>query len=95
MDLMNIDGAKKEFLENRPENPHINYFRNPVCGVKELSLLMESVEQKLPQIKAPALVIQADGDPIVAQKDPRKVFELISSIDKDTDFLTSTATASC
>lgn len=83
MDLINIDGAKKEFLENRPENPHINYFRNPVCGVKELSLLMESVEQKLPQIKAPALVIQADGDPIVDPKGSRKVFELISSIDKE------------
>ena len=83
MDLINMDGAKMEFVENRPENPHINYFRNPVCGVRELGLLMESVEKRLPQIKVPALVIQADGDPIVDPKGSRKVFELISSTDKE------------
>ena len=83
MDLISMDRAKMEFVQNRPENPHINYFRNPVCGVGELGLLMESVEKRLPQIKVPALVIQADGDPIVDPKGSRKVFELISSKDKE------------
>jgi esterase/lipase/1-acyl-sn-glycerol-3-phosphate acyltransferase len=82
MDLIKTDRAKMEFVENRPENPHINYFRNPVCGVRELGLLMESVEQKLPRIDVPALVIQADGDPIVDPKGSRRVFELIGSTDK-------------
>ena len=44
---------------------------------------MESVEKNLSQIKVPALVIQADGDPIVDPKGSRKVFELISSTDKE------------
>ena len=83
MDLIKKDGAKMEFIENKPENPHINYFRNPVCGVSELGLLMESVEKKLPRINIPALVIQADGDPIVNPKGSRKVFELIDSKDKE------------
>ena len=83
MDLIKKDGAKMEFVENRPENPHINYFRNPVCGVSELGLLMESVEKNLPRINIPALVIQADGDPIVNPKGSRKVFELIGSRDKE------------
>lgn len=83
MDLIKKDGAKMEFVENRPENPHINYFRNPVCGVSELGLLMESVEKNLPRINIPALVIQADGDPIVNPKGSRKVFELINSEDKE------------
>ena len=83
MDLMKMERAKMEFIENRPENPHINYFRNPVSGVRELGLLMESVEKNLPQITIPALVIQADGDPIVDPKGSRKVFELISSTDKE------------
>ena len=82
MDLINMDRAKMEFVENKPENPHINYFRNPVSGVRELGLLMASVEKELPQIKIPTLVIQADGDPIVDPKGSRKVFELISSTDK-------------
>ena len=83
MDLMGMNGAKMEFVENKPENPHINYFRNPVCGVRELGRLMESVEKRLPLINIPALVIQADGDPIVNLKGSRKVFELISSTDKE------------
>ena len=83
MDLIGMNGAKMEFVKNRPENPHINYFRNPLRGVRELGLLMESVEKRLPQIKIPALVIQADGDPIVSPKGSRKVFELISSRDKE------------
>lgn len=83
MDLMCMDRAKMEFVENRPENPHINYFRNPVCGVRELGLLMESVEKRLPRINIPTLVIQGDGDPIVNPKGSRKVFELISSTDKE------------
>jgi len=82
MDFINMDRAKMEFVENKPENPHINYFRNPVSGVRELGLLMASVEKELPQIKIPTLVIQADGDPIVDPKGSRKVFELISSTNK-------------
>ena len=83
MGLMNIEGAKREFIENRPENPHINYFRNPLSGVKELGLLMASVEKNLPKITVPTLVIQANGDPIVNPKGSKKVFERISSTDRE------------
>ncbi len=83
MDFMKMERAKLEFIENRPENPHINYFRNPVSGVRELGLLMESLEKKLPKITIPALVIQADGDPIVNPKGSRKVFRLLGSMDKE------------
>ena len=83
MDLINMESAKREFIENRPENPHINYFRNPLIGVRELGLLMASVEKNLAQITVPTLVIQADGDPIVNPKGSRKVFERISSTDKE------------
>ena len=83
MGLMNIEGAKREFIENRPENPHINYFRNPLSGVKELGFLMASVEKNLPKITVPTLVIQANGDPIVNPKGSKKVFERISSTDRE------------
>ncbi len=83
MDFMKMERAKLEFIENRPENPQINYFRNPVSGVRELALLMESLEKKLPRITIPTLVIQADGDPIVNPKGSRKVFKLLGSSDKE------------
>jgi esterase/lipase len=82
MDRVRLDGAKKEFVENFPENPHINYFRNPVSGVLELERLMESLEEKLPAIEMPALVIQSLGDPVVKPSGSRRAFDLMGSEDK-------------
>jgi len=82
MERFHQGGAKKEFVENRPENPHINYSRNPVSGIRELERFMESVEPKLSYVKAPALVVQAHGDPVVSPKGSRKVYELLGSENK-------------
>ncbi len=82
MERFHREGAKKEFVENRPENPHINYMRNPVSGIRELERFMESVEPKLSSVKAPALVVQAHGDPVVSSKGSRRVYELLGSENK-------------
>jgi esterase/lipase len=82
MEKVRLDGAKKEFVENIPENPHINYLRNPVSGVLELERLMESLEAKLPDIRMPALMIQSLGDPVVKPTGSRRAFKLIGSDDK-------------
>ena len=76
-------GAKKEFVENKPENPHINYMRNPISGVVEVDRLMDDLEPKLPHLKVPSLVVQSRGDPVVDPKGSRKIFELIGSTDKE------------
>ena len=82
MERVRFNGAKKEFVENQPENPHINYFRNPVCGVLELERLMEIVADKLPDLRMPALVIQSLGDPVVKPGGSQRAFEHIGSEDK-------------
>jgi esterase/lipase len=76
-------GAKKEFVENKPENPHINYSRNPISGVVEVDRLMDDLEPRLADLDAPALVVQSRGDPVVDPKGSRKIFELIGSSDKE------------
>jgi esterase/lipase len=83
MGLVRLDAAKKEFSENRPENPHINYFRNPICAVRELGLLMDALEPKLSNVEQPALVIQSAGDPLVDPKGSRRIYELLGSRDKE------------
>jgi len=75
-------GAKKEFVENNPENPHINYLRNPISGVVELERLMDNLEARLPGLNVPALVVQSKGDPVVDPRGSRKIFDLIGSTDK-------------
>ena len=76
-------GAKKEFVENHPENPHINYVRNPISGVVEIDRLMDDLEPRLPNIKVPTLVVQSSGDPVVEPEGSRKIFERIGSSDKE------------
>jgi len=82
MQRVQLNGAAKAFVENRPENPHINYFRNPIGGIRELERLMSSLQPKLPSVKAPALVIQSSGDPVVDPRGSRRVFEQLGSEDK-------------
>jgi esterase/lipase len=82
MKKVRLNGAKKEFVENQPENPHINYFRNPVSGVLELERLMDAVDDKLSDIKMPALVVQSLKDPVVRPSGSRRAFDRIGSEDK-------------
>jgi esterase/lipase/1-acyl-sn-glycerol-3-phosphate acyltransferase len=76
-------GPKKEFVENKPENPHINYSRNPISGVREIERLMNALEPKLPSLKMPALIVQSHRDPVVDPKGSRKIFELIGTSEKE------------
>jgi esterase/lipase len=82
MDKTSRPGPKMEFVENRPENPHINYTRNPVAGVREIERLMDDVEPRLEKIAAPALILQASEDPIVDPRGARKIFDRLGSQDK-------------
>lgn len=82
MKKVRLDGAKMEFVENRPENPHINYSRNPVSGVLELERLMDAVDDKLSDIQMPALVVQSLKDPVVRPSGSRRAFKRIGSEDK-------------
>ncbi|MBW2515744.1 MAG: alpha/beta hydrolase, partial [Deltaproteobacteria bacterium] len=69
--------------ENKPENAHINYIRNPISGVVEIDRLMDDLEPRLADIKVPALVVQSSGDPVVEPKGSRKIFELIGTSEKE------------
>ncbi|MBN1572941.1 MAG: alpha/beta fold hydrolase [Deltaproteobacteria bacterium] len=66
-----------QFIKNIPENPHINYFRNPVHGVDQLLELIRVVKGELNKVKVPALIIQGGHDPTV---DPESAVEYYNSI---------------
>ena len=83
MNLAGFQSAKMEFVENRPENPHINYSRNPIAGVRQMERLMDTLETKLSKIRAPALLAQSFGDPVVDHRGTRRIFEALGSDDKE------------
>jgi esterase/lipase len=83
MGRVRLDEIRKEFVENQPENPHINYMRNPISGVRELERLMNFLEPKLPDVTAPALVLQGSDDPVVSPKGSERVFKRLGSTEKE------------
>ena len=82
MKKFHLNEARMDFVDNHPENPHINYTRNPIAGVRELERFMSALEAKLADIQVPALVIQGQGDPVVNPKGSVRVFQRIGSEDK-------------
>ncbi|MBN2040992.1 MAG: alpha/beta hydrolase [Spirochaetes bacterium] len=79
LERMHVSKAKLEFVDNHPQNPHINYFRNPVNGVYELEKLMKETEHVLRNFTIPSLVIQGNNDPVVNPESGKEIFEKIGS----------------
>ncbi|MCK5101067.1 MAG: alpha/beta fold hydrolase, partial [Desulfobacteraceae bacterium] len=73
----------KEFIKNDPENPHINYARNPIAGIRELERLTKNLEPELKNLKIPVLVVQSRKDPVVNPDGTLKLFNKIGSIKKE------------
>ena len=82
MGKVHLNDARMVFAENQPENPHINYLRNPISGVRELERLMHYMEPKLDDIHIPALVVQSNKDPVVHPSGSQRIFNLLGSKDK-------------
>jgi len=71
-----------EYVENHPENRHINYTTNPVATVAELTTAMNIMADSLKKISSPALVIQGSRDPIVHPDSGPAVFDKIGTTRK-------------
>ncbi len=67
--------AHVDFVENHPEWPETNYDRNYVHGLHELERLMAAARSEISAIRCPALVIQADQDPVVDPSSGRWIID--------------------
>ncbi|MBI2433577.1 MAG: alpha/beta fold hydrolase, partial [Candidatus Hydrogenedentes bacterium] len=72
-----------EYVENLPENRHINYFRNPMTGVRELINCMGAMETALPEVKIPTLILQGSQDPVVNPISAQLIFDRVGSKHKE------------
>ena len=83
MSLFTHEQRKQEYVEIVPEHPEINYHRLPIVSLVAMKNFMQELETKLPTITAPALIVQAKGDPVVAAEGSRRLFERLGAKDKD------------
>ncbi|MBI5094356.1 MAG: alpha/beta hydrolase [Candidatus Hydrogenedentes bacterium] len=72
-------GGPWEFVENRPENPAINYTRNPLSGVGQLAQMMDVVEDSLKDICVPAFILHGARDPIVDAASGEMLFSKVGT----------------
>jgi esterase/lipase len=82
LNRLNISKAKKEFVTNHADNPHINYLRCPVSSIVQIQSLMKDVRQNLTAIDLPTLVMHATNDPKVDVQSSKDIYRLIGSQDK-------------
>jgi esterase/lipase/1-acyl-sn-glycerol-3-phosphate acyltransferase len=83
MDTMQFHGAAKEYVDNIPERPQINYARVPVAALSELEHFMKDLEPRLADVKMPTLVVQAHGDPVVNSEETALMFNRIGAKQKE------------
>ncbi len=69
----------KEYIDNFPENPEINYNKHYIDSIEQLSLLMNKTRKNLHKIRKPILIIQGKDDPIVNPSSAHEIFEKIES----------------
>lgn len=82
LEKLHIEKGRFEYVDDVPENPHINYSRNYLKGVEQLENLMHLCEKNLSKVTVPTLVIQGDKDTVVNPISGKIIYEKISSKDK-------------
>jgi esterase/lipase len=73
----------KPFMANVSEHPTINYRHVPVRALYELRLLMQHMDEVLPKINIPVLVMHGDEDPIVSVRSAPEVISKLGTQNKE------------
>ncbi len=74
---------QSQFFDFSHGNLHVNYPRNPVTGIKEVGDFLDSIEKSYAAVSQPALILQANGNPVVDPKGSRQIYDSIGSADKE------------
>lgn len=70
------------FRPNESEHPHINYRNIPIRGLFEVRRMVDELKNRLPNVNAPALIIQGTDDHVVDRKSADLIHSKIGSRSK-------------
>ncbi|NQV44243.1 MAG: alpha/beta fold hydrolase, partial [Rhodospirillales bacterium] len=79
--MPSFDGVKP-YQENDSEHPDINYCNIPVQALYNLRIMTGQLQDHLPQIDVPTLIVQGDDDPVVEPDSARHIFNKLATQDK-------------
>jgi esterase/lipase len=80
---LHLDRLQWAFVPNQAEWPDSNYDRNPVHGIYQLERLIHAASERLPHVQAPALILQADHDPVVTPDSGLELERRLGSDEKE------------
>lgn len=80
---VNAHTMKREYVDNQPRYPEINYNKYYVQSIKQLRELMSHTKKTLRRINAPTLILQAKNDPVVNPSSAYEIYDKIRSKNKD------------
>ncbi len=72
-----------DFLDFPGKSSDANYARNPVSAIKEVGDFLLASEKHYSRITKPALILQADKNPVVDPKGTQQLFAAIGSANKE------------
>jgi esterase/lipase len=82
LEKFRIEKGRFEYVDDKPENPQINYSRNYIRSVNQLEKLMDICATNLKKISQKTLLIQANQDPVVNPESAKIIHEKISAKEK-------------
>ena len=82
LEKLHIEKGRMEYVDDKPENPNINYSRNYLKAVEQLEKLMKQCEENLDKVSVKTLIIQATHDPVVNPISGKIIYDKISSKEK-------------
>ena len=82
---------QKEYVDNYPQNPDINYDKYYIDSIAQLNLLMKKTKKNLQKIQKPLLIIQAKDDPVVNPISAYEIFNEVKSTNKTIKMIDSSS----
>jgi esterase/lipase/1-acyl-sn-glycerol-3-phosphate acyltransferase len=82
LEAVNEEEYQKEYIDNLPQNPDINYDKHYIDSIEQLELLMKKTRKSLEKMQKPILILQAKDDPVVNPTSAYEIFEKIKSTNK-------------
>ena len=77
--FLSLFHADMSSYESQPEHPEINYAKHYLTSIEELKKLIDITKERLLHVTTPALIIQADSDPIVNPKSAQMILDAVNS----------------
>ena len=71
------------FRATQPEHPHINYRHKSVRGLYELRCMLEELDERLPDVQCPVILIQGTDDPTVDPESAELIYKKLGTRQKE------------